>query len=1067
MRIKPLNLSLLLQRTPQLRNILAYGAIERVLPITPAFMNRVPLVGDLRYALLRVFLLKFQGEDYVQSTGISDPADYYYVKGRLLIVVDSNTYQLCQNHWVTCGGSRPRSGMNIKHQVFADTKSSTNIGGICFHRGASGDWEVVANSMTPYLYLPTDPIDSTKVHPAIEVGFDNPELRTVFPFDGLRDEHFASPEEIQAGVFSTPELPAPPSPQFMLFPGMPYEGGPQSSTPTTPVQPSQGMPSAPSAPSVTPQGSSISKPLPSLTIETPNGDTRTRYVDGDAPSMEELPQSLVMRPDSGVFSTSSESYKSVIALSDALADQCVDFSNFFPSVQTASHTLEQYNTILGSIFTGMSAEHREDFLSWTLRQLEDHEDKDFIASFKVEALTSDAFRALTVQLGYADAVRYYLSFILSPKKLLSEHDLLSLSVSPWLTVVHMRHPSYTLGYLSATLFPKLNERCGVQSDTDATVEHNARITMQVSEGYSLSTASSTFVTIDSLKPPKLPEFTALHKALRCVHLEPISPTLVELDDNPAFVVISPHFTLTTVFKAELEAFTYLTQASAEGTDVTKDILTRTLADFEESRGFSLSEEQSLGVSLTQKRAGVLSGCAGSGKTTTSDCMTMALENAGYTVLYAAPTGKAAKRLSEVVGRPVKTIHSFFRVPVGQSLPISPEYDLTLGELPDDALPGNCAIIFDEMAMCDSMLLSTAVVSAFTANPRVLMYFLGDVKQLPPIGKGMPYRDLMKMLPTVELGVSRRAAAGSLINYNCNVLNNCSPVVSDPPNAHAGEFYAFKEGDDFHVVSCYDKEILETILTSVQSALTSGYSPEDIQIVTPYVNSSPTRNWNSKSLNPLLQGVLNPSGEPLFTFYNVEYRLGDRLIHTQNMSDMPVLLWNDLTETYEIDPDDEGIVNGEVGTLWEFLDADDLRISSLKRDLFNRAPTPSSRVLILKTEDGRFYPYTGRVFNNQASSGLLPKFSSDTFSKVSLAYAMSVHKSQGSQYKVIIFPVGSKDNPSFVNRNMIYTAISRAQKEVYLIGSVAGFSSNLTSLRKVAELGADTVTVMSSLTDWAE
>ena len=81
--------------------------------------------------------------------------------------------------------------------------------------------------------------------------------------------------------------------------------------------------------------------------------------------------------------------------------------------------------------------------------------------------------------------------------------------------------------------------------------------------------------------------------------------------------------------------------------------------------------------------------------------------------------------------------------------------------------------------------------------------------------------------------------------------------------------------------------------------------------------------------------------------------------------------------------------------------------------------------------------------------------------------MSVHKSQGSQYKVIIFPVGSKDNPSFVNRNMIYTAISRAQKEVYLIGSVAGFSSNLTSLRKAAELGADTVTVMSSLTDWAE
>lgn len=1061
MQIKPLNLSLLLQRAPQLRNVLAFGAIERVLPIVPAFMSRVPLAeGNLRYALMRVFLLKFQGEDYVQSSGISDPADYYYVKGRLLVVVDENSYKQCRDHWITCGGSRPHSGMNIKHQVFADTKSSTNIGGICFRRDSEGAWEVVANSMTPYLYLPTDPIDSTKIHPAISVSFDNPELRTVFPFDGLRDEHFATPEEIQAGVFSTPTLPEPPSPQFMLFPGMPYVG-------TTPsAQTSQGIQSQ------APRGSSVTKPLPSLTAPVPQKDTRTRYVEGDAPAMDELPQSLVMRPDSGVFSTDSESYQNVITtLSSALAEQSDDFSNYFPPIQETSHTLERYNITLGSIFPGMSADHREDFLNWSIRQLEEREDKDFVSTFKMEALTSDAFRALTLTLGYAEAVQYYLSFLLSPKKILPKHELLQLSVSPWLAVVHMRTPSYELGYLSATLFPNLNERCDVNAygnvDTDPIIEHNARVTMQVTEGYSLSDSSSTFIPTDSLKLPKLPEFTPLHKALQCVHLEPISPTLADIEDNPAFVVISPNFAPTTVFKAELEAFTYLTQASAENTRVTEDILTATRTDFESSRGFSLSDEQALGVSLTRKRAGVLSGCAGSGKTTTSDCMTMALENAGYEVLYSAPTGKAAKRLSEVVGRPVKTIHSFFKVPVGQPLPISPDYELTLGELSDDALPGDCAIIFDEMAMCDSILLSTAVISAFTANPRVLMYFLGDVKQLPPIGKGMPYRDLMNMLPTVELGVSRRAAAGSLINYNCNVLNNCSPVVSDPPNAHAGDFYSFKEGDDFHVISCYDKEICENILTSVQSALSAGYSSEDIQVVTPYVNSSPTRNWNSKSLNPLLQRVLNPSGEPLFTFYNVEYRLGDRLIHTQNMSDMPVLRWNDLLRAYEIDPDESGIVNGEVGFLYEFLSADDPHIAALQRDLFPRTPTPSSRVLIFKTEDGRFYPYTGRVFNNNRSDALLPRFSSETFAKVSLAYAMSVHKSQGSQYKVIVFPVGSKDSASFVNRNMIYTAISRAQKEVYLIGSVAGFSSTLTTLRKTAELGADTVTVMSSLTAWSE
>lgn len=544
------------------------------------------------------------------------------------------------------------------------------------------------------------------------------------------------------------------------------------------------------------------------------------------------------------------------------------------------------------------------------------------------------------------------------------------------------------------------------------------------EGYYNSPDRGTVVSrFDFPKPEKIkiPE-PMMHLPRPEVH--PTPPEQCDL-----LVKLPSGYCSVSQYRVELEMFNNLIALGDQASGITEETVASVRADFEGRKGFSLSDEQADGVALTRFCAGVLSGCAGSGKTTTSDCMTEVLEAGGWEVLYACPTGKAAKRLSEVVGREVKTIHSFFRVPVGTRLPIFLEdtSQLTMGDI---NIPNRTALIFDEMAMCDTVLMASALSKAVSSTNDLCVFFLGDIKQLPPIGSGMPFRDLMNLLPTVELGVSRRAAAGSLVNYNCNVLNNCSPVEG------TRDIYAFKGDDKFQMVSCLDEEIVGTIIQKIEEYIGAGIPRDDIQVVSPYV--SPTRPWGGKVLNPKLQGILNPEGEILFVAGGQEFRKGDRVIHTRNNPDLVKLV----DDRGVLVPSEEtGIVNGEVGSLVGYLRGDDLRVASLNL---------GEQLALVESADG-FYVYPGRV-------GRGGYFFSDDWEDIDLAYCISVHKSQGSQYKCVIFPLGSSDNPRFVNRNMIYTAISRSQERVLMVGDL----THLNDLRLEKVDGSDCHTVLEYL-----
>ena len=468
----------------------------------------------------------------------------------------------------------------------------------------------------------------------------------------------------------------------------------------------------------------------------------------------------------------------------------------------------------------------------------------------------------------------------------------------------------------------------------------------------------------------------------------------------------------TLLKLEISLFGNLIGLASIPTGISDTDVKRVLEEFQAEKGFNLTDEQAAGVGLVKYGSAVLSGCAGSGKTTTAECMTRILEEGGWTVLYACPTGKASKRLSEVVGREVKTIHSFFKLPVGSPLPISEEgYDNLLGSVD---LPDKTALIFDEMAMCDTVLLALAVLKSL--DKEVAMYFLGDIKQLPPIGRGMPYRDLMGILPCVELGVSKRSAEGSSVNYNCGEL------VKGSAN--------FKEDENFVMMRCRDENIPATVLDAVE-LLKKEYPVEDIQVVSPY--ATPKIPWGNSNLNPILQDVLNPGGEFLFKVGSVSYRRGDRVVITRNTPDIRryKLVGREFTQC------GEGIVNGDVGTILDIVLVQDYVWDS----------TVLSEVAVLVEIDDDIVAFEGKLG--------VDSFYGDWC--CDLAYSLSVHKSQGSQYKGIIFMVGERDGV-FVNRNMIYTAISRSQEKVIVVGAVDRIE---TLIRNKVD-GSDCATMVHSL-----
>lgn len=367
---------------------------------------------------------------------------------------------------------------------------------------------------------------------------------------------------------------------------------------------------------------------------------------------------------------------------------------------------------------------------------------------------------------------------------------------------------------------------------------------------------------------------------------------------------------------------------------------------------------------------IVTGGPGTGKTTTLAGILAMFDAMGLKTLLAAPTGRAAKRLSELTGREAATIHRLLEVDMS---PLTGEMTF----VHDEDEPLQCdAVIVDETSMVD-LLLMYALVRALPENCRLIL--VGDPDQLPSVGAGNVFADLIRSgrIETVRLTEIFRQAQQSLIVMNAHAVNRGEmPLLSA------------KDRDFFFLRRTTGAAVAQTItdLCSRRLPLNMGIQPGDIQVL------SPTRKGETgtAALNRALQAVLNPPSaeKKEKTIGDFSFREGDRVMQIRNNYD---IMWKKTDGTGV----GTGIFNGDIGTIEEIrFEQERLRI---------------------------------RFDDRQAD------YSFDMLSELEPAYAMTVHKSQGSEHRAVILSV-FRGSPYLLTRSILYTAITRARELLILVGS---------------------------------
>ena len=348
---------------------------------------------------------------------------------------------------------------------------------------------------------------------------------------------------------------------------------------------------------------------------------------------------------------------------------------------------------------------------------------------------------------------------------------------------------------------------------------------------------------------------------------------------------------------------------------------------------------------------VLTGGPGTGKTTTTQGIIAALKKAGLRVLLAAPTGRAAKRMSEATGMEAKTIHRLL------------EYNPQDGYKRNDENPlEGDALIVDECSMIDILLMNN-LLKAVPVGMRLV--FVGDIDQLPSVGAGNVLRDIIdsQRIPVVRLVRIFRQAQKSRIVMNAHAINQGR--FPDTSNGRDTDFFFMREDDP--------ERAAETIVRLVKERLPRAYreSPDRIQVLTPMQRGV----VGAANLNLLLQQALNPSG-PSLNRGGYTYRQGDRVMQQRNNYDKDVF-------------------NGDLGYI--------------------REVDTEERMLTVDF-DGKKVEYDVTELD-----------------ELTLAYATTIHKAQGSEYPIVVMPV-LMTHFVMLQRNLIYTGITRAKKICVLLGA---------------------------------
>jgi exodeoxyribonuclease V alpha subunit len=375
---------------------------------------------------------------------------------------------------------------------------------------------------------------------------------------------------------------------------------------------------------------------------------------------------------------------------------------------------------------------------------------------------------------------------------------------------------------------------------------------------------------------------------------------------------------------------------------------------------ALAENQAKAIRCAlENKIMVITGGPGTGKTTIINAILKIFSRLGVRTLLAAPTGRAAKRMSETSGHEAKTIHRLL------------EYSFTQGGFQkNEEKPLNCdLLILDEVSMIDTILMHHLLKAIPTFATVVLV---GDVNQLPSVGAGNVLNDIIASgtVPVVELNEIFRQAKESRIVVNAHKINR----------GILPTFEHHEPGNDFYFIEQEDPEkVLEIILELTKTRIPRRFDldpVDDIQVLTPMHKGI----VGSGNLNMALQESLNPSQE-MITRGNRNFKVNDKVMQIRNNYDKEVF-------------------NGDIG-----------RIADIRQEDYETTVTFDGRDVIYGFSD---------------------------LDELVLAYAISVHKSQGSEYPAVVIPVLTQ-HYVLLQRNLIYTAVTRGRNLVVMVGTRKAFA----------------------------
>ncbi|EEJ72190.1 ATP-dependent RecD-like DNA helicase [Lactobacillus ultunensis] len=474
-----------------------------------------------------------------------------------------------------------------------------------------------------------------------------------------------------------------------------------------------------------------------------------------------------------------------------------------------------------------------------------------------------------------------------------------------------------------------------------------------------------------VKSPEL--LTEASKLLQINQFDPIANCVINLCQQGKIVVDGDKVSLQNIFKTEQDiarSMKYLveTRKQQEDEQYGDDDVAEAIRDAEKELEIKYDDTQKLAIkNALNHPISILTGGPGTGKTTIINGILLALRklaeipaSALYSedppFLLAAPTGRAAKRMSEVTGISAKTIHRMLGLGIGDTG--TEELNELNGEI----------LIIDEMSMVD-MFLFKQLLSSINQVRHIV--FVGDKDQLPSVGAGNVFSDLIKSraFPTTILKQIHRQGDDSTII-----------TLAHDINEGKNEQALFKRTKNYSFISCRPELVGDAVGQIVTLALKRGFAKDDIQVLGAMYHG----NGGVNNLNDIIQEIMNPAKEHSKSLeaHNEIFRIGDRILQLQNNPE-------------------KDIYNGQIG-----------KIMSIDED--------KSKECMVANFDGREVTFDRKDLND-----------------LTRAYAITIHKSQGSEFPLVVLNL-TMQNYVMLKRNLLYTAVTRAEKNLVLVGDPRAF-----------------------------